>query len=274
MPMLPAVVTVAAVQMRSTFGDVRGNSDWLAAWVHRAADAGAKLIVAPECAIPGYASDDLRQIWHAAGRPINPWFAARDVLTVAEPVPGPTTDRFADLARDRGVYVLIGMIERDGSHAYNTAVLLSPAGEVVAKHRKRWPWPAVEPAWSTPGDLPPVVCETPFGPVGVTICYDVHRARRLYRPGQLWSLLFPAAWVDVEPPTAYFDRRFPRLATHLDCNLIFANRCMTPGTRWLGSGESTIYSADGSVAARSPEQFEEGLVLAAVPVREPVDRRL
>jgi predicted amidohydrolase len=273
MPLSPAVVTVAAVQVRSTFGDVCGNSGRLAAWVHRAADAGAQLVVAPECAIPGYASDDLRQIWHDTERPIHPWFAARDVLAVAEPVPGPTTDRFANLARSRSVYLLIGMIERDGSHAYNTAVLLSPAGELVAKHRKRWPWPAVEPAWARPGDLPPVMCETPFGSVGIAICYDVHRVRQLYRPGQLWSLLFPAAWVDVEPPTAYFDRRSPRLATHLGCNLIFANRCMTPGTRWLGSGESAIYRADGSVAARSPEQFEEGLVVAAIPVSAQVDQR-
>ena len=258
-------VTVAAVQMRNEFGQFEANADRLTAWVHAAADAGAKLVVAPECAIPGYASDDLRQVWHAAGRPIDPWFRGRDVMTAAEPVPGPTTDRFARLARDRGVYLLVGLIEKSGRDAYNASVLLSPGGEIVGHHRKRWPWPAVEPAWATPGDLPPVMCQTPFGRVGVAVCYDIHRVKRLYRPGSLWALLFPAAWVDVEPPDLHFDRRFPAVARVLGCHVVFANRCLGRGARWFGSGESTIYHADGRVAARSPERFEEGLVLAELP---------
>lgn len=274
-----ATVTVAAVQMPSTFGDVPGNLDRLSGLVHRAADAGAKLIVTPECGVPGYASDDLRRIWHAAGRPIDPWFQPRDVADVAEPIPGPTTDRLGRLARERGVWLLAGLIERGeptGSPAraavlyYNSAALLSPVGEVAAVHRKRWPWPAVEPAWATPGDRPPVVCQTPFGPVGVAVCYDIHGAQLLYRRGDLWALLFPSAWVDVEPPGPYFDRHFPRVAKSLGCHLLFANRCSTPeAARFHGSGESTVYGPDGGVLARSPERFAEDVVLAEVPVRTP-----
>ncbi|HEX8916815.1 MAG TPA: carbon-nitrogen hydrolase family protein [Humisphaera sp.] len=259
-------VLVAAVQMSSAFGDVAGNAGRLERLVHRASDAGAKIIVSPECAVPGYASADLRCIWRAESRTIDPWFRPRDVTEVAEPVPGPTTERFGRLARERGIWLLIGMIERAGAAAHNAAVLLSPAGEVAAVHRKRWPWPAVEPAWATPGDLPPVRCPTPFGTLGVAVCYDIHRVRRLYAPGDLWALLFPAAWVDVDPPEKYFDRRFPKVATTLGCHVVFANHCSPRAdVRFYGSGESAVYRADGSVAARSSEQFAEDVVLAELP---------
>jgi predicted amidohydrolase len=279
--------TVAAVQMPSAFGDVAGNLDRLERLTHRAADAGADLVVTPECGVPGYASDDLRRVWHQPGRPIDPWFVGRDVAEVAEPIPGPTTDRLGRLARDRRIWLLAGLIERavDGGAAFpralavpsnpaatsgiayhNSAVLLSPAGEVAAVHRKRWPWPAVEPAWATPGDRPPVRCDSPFGRLGVAVCYDVHRVRSLYKRGDLWALLFPSAWVDVEPPGPYFDRLFPRVARSLGCHLVFANRCSPPeAARFYGSGESTIYGPDGGVLARSPEQFAEDVVLAEVP---------
>ncbi|MDB5296837.1 MAG: beta-alanine synthetase [Phycisphaerales bacterium] len=263
--------------MRSAFGDVPGNSDRLADHVRAAAEAGARVIVAPECVIPGYAGDDLRDVWRAPGRRLHPWFRGHDVRAVAETVPGPTTDRFGRLAEQCGAYLLVGLIERAGvggneasevgkaERFHNAAVLLSPAGQIVGHHRKRWPWPAVEPAWATPGDLPPVACDTPFGRVGVAICYDIHRVKRLYRPGELWTLLFPAAWVDVEPPAAHFDRRFPAVARVLGCHVAFANRRVGPGGPWFGSGESTVYRAGGGVAARSAERFEDALVVADLP---------
>ena len=262
-------VIVAAVQMRSDFGRVVENLDRLESLVHRAADAGAKIVVTPECAIPGYAGDDLRSIWHSPDRPVDSWFRLHDVATVAERVTsadaGLTTRRLSRLARERKIYLLAGLIERgDVQEAYNAAVLFSPNGEVVGRHRKRWPWPAVEPAWATPGDTPPLIVPTEYGPVGVAICYDVHRIRRLYRAGELWTLLFPAAWIDREPPTKYLDRRFPLVAQSLSCNVVFANHSLPESTRWFGSGESTIYRADGTVAARSGSEFGDDVVLASL----------
>lgn len=259
-------VIVAAVQMRSDFGDVAGNLEKLRASVHRAANAGAKIVVAPECAIPGYADDDLRTIWYSPGRSVDPWFRLRDVAEVAEPIPGPTSSRLSAIAADCGVWMLAGLIERgDGGRAYNTALLMSPGGEVAAIHRKRWPWPAVEPAWATPGDTPVVHCRTPFGTVGIAICYDIHRVRRLYASGELWALLFPAAWIDDAPPAKYFDSRFPQVARHLKSHVVFANHSLPESTRWLGSGTSTIYRCNGTIASRSPLQFGDDVVIAELP---------
>jgi predicted amidohydrolase len=266
--MNPKTATVAAVQMHSELGDVAGNADRLERLIHQAADGGAKVIATPECGVPGYASADLRTIWHLPGTPIDPWFTPRDVREVAEPIPGPTTRRFAELARERGVWLQIGLIERAGDRCYNAAALLSPAGEPAAVHRKRWLWPAVDPAWATPGDVSPVRVSTPFGSIGIAVCYDIHRVRRLYSAGELWTLLFPSAWVDTEPPTKYFDRRFPQVARSLNCNVVFANACVPKGeVRFFGTGQSSIYRPDGSVAARSGERFENDVVLGVVSTK-------
>lgn len=91
---------------------------------------------------------------------------------VAESVPGPTTDRVCELARETGLWLVPGSIyERgDDGSVYNTAIAVSPLGEVVAKYRKVFPWQPYE--QTTPGtefvvfDIPDV------GRLGLAICYD------------------------------------------------------------------------------------------------------
>jgi predicted amidohydrolase len=56
---------------------------------------------------------------------------------IAEPVPGPTSDRLAEVARQRQMWVLAGgMLEAAGGKVFDSAVLLDPAGEIVARYRK------------------------------------------------------------------------------------------------------------------------------------------
>jgi predicted amidohydrolase len=55
---------------------------------------------------------------------------------IAEPIPGPASDRLSELAERAGVYLSWGMIENDGGALFGAVVLASPAGEIIAKHRK------------------------------------------------------------------------------------------------------------------------------------------
>lgn len=90
----------------------------------------------------------------------------------AEPIPGPTTDRVSALARETGLWLIPGSLFERGEdgRVYNTAVAVSPKGEVVARYRKVFPWQPYEK--TAPGheftvfDLPGV------GRVGLAICYD------------------------------------------------------------------------------------------------------
>ena len=89
----------------------------------------------------------------------------------AEPIPGPSTEYFAALAKQHDLYIVAGLIERDGHLIYNVAVLIGPGGDIVGKYRKvTLPRGEIE-AGVTPGNEYPVF-ETRFGKVGMMVCYD------------------------------------------------------------------------------------------------------
>ncbi|MBM3748209.1 MAG: carbon-nitrogen hydrolase family protein [Acidobacteria bacterium] len=90
---------------------------------------------------------------------------------VAESVPGPSTEYFAELARRNGLYIVAGLVERDGCLIYNVAVLLSPEGRLAGKYRKvTLPDGEVAQGIMPGRDYP--VFETRFGKLGMMICYD------------------------------------------------------------------------------------------------------
>jgi predicted amidohydrolase len=109
----------------------------------------------------------------------------KDPLEVSEPVPGPTTLYFGELARKHGMYIVATLYERAGHLVYNTAVLLSPKGEIAGKYRKvTLPDGEVERGVAPGRDYP--VFSTSFGKVGMMICYDgffPEVARELTRRG-------------------------------------------------------------------------------------------
>ena len=89
----------------------------------------------------------------------------------AETVPGPSTEYFGKLAKQHDLYIVAGLVEREGKTLYNTAALLGPDGKLIGKYRKvTLPRSEIE-AGITPGHDYPVF-DTRFGKVGMMICYD------------------------------------------------------------------------------------------------------
>jgi predicted amidohydrolase len=90
---------------------------------------------------------------------------------VAEPVPGPSTEYFGELARRHNLYIVAGLVERDAHILYNVAVLLTPEGQLGGKYRKvTLPDGEVEGGIMPGRDYP--VFRTRFGTLGMMICYD------------------------------------------------------------------------------------------------------
>jgi predicted amidohydrolase len=119
--------------------------------IRDAADQGADLVVLPET-LTYYAADKL---------PID----------VAEPIPGPSTDHFAALAKKHNLYIVAGLYERAEHLVYNVAVLFGPEGKIEGVYRKvTLPTGEVE-RGVAPGHEYPVF-ETRFGKVGMMVCYD------------------------------------------------------------------------------------------------------
>ncbi len=90
---------------------------------------------------------------------------------VSEPIPGPSTEFFGELARKHDLYIVAGLYERYQHLVYNVAVLIGPDGEVVGKYRKvTLPTGEVDRGVAPGSEYP--VFKTRFGTVGMMVCYD------------------------------------------------------------------------------------------------------
>jgi predicted amidohydrolase len=96
---------------------------------------------------------------------------SQTLADIAEPVPGPSTDYFAQLAKKNDLHIVLSLYERDRHLVYNTAVLVGPDGNLIGKYRKVClPHGEVEKGVAPGKDYP--VFDTRFGKVGMMVCYD------------------------------------------------------------------------------------------------------
>jgi predicted amidohydrolase len=172
-----AALTVAALQVTST-EDVSANLARCTALVSAAAKAGASLIGLPEnFAYLGTDRDHRLSI-------------AEALPTLKGEPAGPILSAMQALARQTGAWLLLGGFPERASaptHIRNTSVLLRDDGSIAATYRKIHLFDVDVPGGMRfresetiePGEAP-VVAETPWGPLGLTICYDV-RFPELYR---------------------------------------------------------------------------------------------
>lgn len=95
----------------------------------------------------------------------------RAMADCAEAVPGPSTEYFGALAKRHDLYIVAGLIERDGRLLFNTAALVGPDGALAGKYRKVClPRNEIESGVQPGEDYP--VFDTRFGKVGMMVCYD------------------------------------------------------------------------------------------------------
>src|SRR5262249_1008582 len=87
-------------------------------------------------------------------------------------LPGPATDRIGSVARDHGIHLVVGLVEREGGTLYCTAAIFGPDGSLLGKHRKLVPTALERVIWgSGDGSTLPVVA-TPLGRIGSVICWE------------------------------------------------------------------------------------------------------
>src|SRR5579864_9558057 len=99
-----------------------------------------------------------------------------ELFALAEPIPGPSSEAVGGLALDLGVVIVASLFERRASGLYhNTAAVIGTDGEIAGLHRKMHiPDDPLyfEKFYFTPGDLGFRNFSTPFGQVGVLVCWD------------------------------------------------------------------------------------------------------
>ena len=161
-------IRLAVSNFDTAWGDKEKNLEKMEKEAREAAAEGADLILFPELALTGY--------WYAA--PAEGEECMQHKL--AETIPGPATDRMAALAKELGKYIVFGMPEKDAKTGdyYNSAAILTPQGETM-KYRKIHPI-GDESKWCRCGDKP-FMFSTPWGLIGVSICYDTYFIPELSR---------------------------------------------------------------------------------------------
>lgn len=247
----------AALVQLSASGDVKENLDRTEAMLETARQGGAELVCLQECF----------NTWFFAQR-INP-----DDQALAEPVDGPSVSRMREAARRLGLYLIVPFYERVmAGELYNSAAMVDSAGEVLGVYRKHHlPMSSHfnEKFYFRPGNAGFPVFDTPFGRVGIMICYDRHfpeAARALGLAG--------AEFVFV--PTATTTRGFsrsvwePELRGHAIANGFWVGGVNRVGTELESTyyGGSVFVDPIGEVVAQAGDGEE---VLIADLARERVE---
>ena len=148
-------VKVAAVDFIPAWGDLDGNIRRLAAAVQTVAKQGVRYAVFPETALSGYDFSNPAQL-----------------APYTDTIPGKTTAAVLPLLKRSGMYMSVGIAERDSSTGlfYNTAVLMGPEG-IIGKYRKNG-LNGQDVQLFAPGNTDVGVFDTPIGRIALIICYD------------------------------------------------------------------------------------------------------
>lgn len=241
----------AAVQMTAS-SSKEENLAKAETFVRLAAERGATLIVLPEVfAWRGPRAEEPAQV---------------------ETIPGPTAERLAALAHRHGIYLLAGSIleKSDESRSYNTSLLLSPDGALLAHYRKIHLFDVdiagqvrvKESDTKKPGQEV-VACQTPLGVFGLSVCYDL-RFPELYRDlaGKGAEVIFVPSAFTFPTGAAHWEPLLRARAIENQAYVIAPNQIGKNAHGFADYGNSMIIDPWGKVIARAADK--ECLITAEI----------
>jgi N-carbamoylputrescine amidase len=225
--------------------------------VRRAAERGAQIVCLPELFSTMYFCVETR----------------REYFEWAEPIPGPTIERMAAAARETGTVLIAPIFERTADGRYfNAAAVLGPDGGLIGSYRKssiplmdtaQSPEPrGNEKYYFSPGDLGYPTFPTPFGRIGILICYDRHfpEAARVLGLGGTEILFVPTATTGMTRHLWDLELR-----GHAVANIYYVCGVNRVGVDVGGStrnhfGSSVIISPRGEIMAQAGDTKEDIVV--------------
>ena len=239
-PSMAKPLKLALIQQHAT-DDIEDNRKRGVEAFEEAAHQGARLIAFAELAFT----------------PFYPQRPARgDVTTLAEPIPGPTTDLFSDLARTHGIVTVLNFFEREGHHTYDSSPVIDGDGRILGVTRMVHIIEAPcfhEQGYYAPGDGKRLVYDTAVGRIGVSICYDRHFPEYMRKLGLLGAelVIVPQAGAVGEWPPGVYEAEL-QIAGFQNgyftalCNRIGKDECIT------FEGKSFVSDPSGKIIAQAP----------------------
>ncbi len=270
----------AAVQTAPVFMNKKATIDKACDLINEAAREGASLVVFPEAFVSGY-PDWVWVLPPAKKDQINELY--RELLENAVTIPDDSVDRLAEAAKKAGVYVTIGVNERNteasNSSLFNTLLYIGPDGRVLGKHRKLIPTGGERLMWSQGGGDTLVSIDTDIGKLGGLICWEnfmplartamyvkgvqVYVAptwdsseawhiamRHIAREGGMFVIsCAPCLRADDIPDRYEFKKHYPA------------------GREWINKGQSCIVGPNGKILA-GPLEAEQSILYADIDLNE------
>ncbi len=167
----PGHERAAVVQAAPDLFDTPRTLDKLADLTADAARQRADLVVFPEAFVGGYPKGHDFGVSIGIRTPEGRE-AFRCLFDNAVEVPGPATEFLGTAARDHAVYLVVGVVEREGGTLYCSALIFGPDGSLLGKHRKLMPTAMERVIWgSGDGSTLPVV-SMKLGRIGSVICWE------------------------------------------------------------------------------------------------------
>jgi beta-ureidopropionase len=210
--------------------------------LEEATEQNAELIIFPELAFEYF--------W-----PQKP--AKENYQEQAESVPGPTTERFMDKAKELGVVVVLNLFEIDDGKTYDCSPVINNTGELLGKTRMHHILEAPcfhEKGYYKPGNLETQVYDTTAGHIGIAICYDRHfpEYMRILALKGAELVVVPQAGAINEWPQGIFEAEL-RIASFQNGYFIALANRVGKEDRVTFAGESFVTDPKGRVVARAPK---------------------
>ncbi|KAK6790319.1 hypothetical protein RDI58_014119 [Solanum bulbocastanum] len=249
-------VRIAAAQMTSV-NNLAVNFATCSRLVKEAASAGAKLLCFPE---------NFSFVGDLEG----------ESLKIAEPLDGPIMKGYCSLARESNIWLSLGGFQEKGSddaHLRNTHVLIDDNGNIRSTYSKMHlfdvdvPGGAVykESSFTEAGkDI--VVVDSPFGRLGVTVCYDLrfpelYQQLRFNHDAQV--LLVPAAFTTVTGQ-AHWEILLRARAIETQCYVIAAAQAGKHNDKRESYGDTLIIDPWGTIVGRLSDRLSTGITVADI----------
>lgn len=247
---------VAMVQMNIADGDIEENMRRAEKSIREAANMNVDMVCLPEAADLGWLCQTAR----------------RDAC----PIPGRYTDFLSRIAKELGIWISAGCLEKAGDKTYNSAVLIDRSGKIVLKHRKINTLPELTSHLYDAGKANDInVVDTEFGRVGITICADnftIEFPQKVAAQGA-WLLIAPHGFAgpesDLVDNAVAFVNHIKKVAKETNLWVIGtdAGLSMVAGGDWKGyphSGFSTIADPDGKAVAIGKLKVAD-IVICVIP---------
>jgi nitrilase len=273
-------VRIAAAQATPYFLNRGKTVDKACDLISQAGKNGAKLIVFPEVFVPGY-PDWVWVVPNGNGGYHNELYL--ELVENAISIPDPSTQQLCQAAKDAGIYVAIGIHERNseasGSTLFNTLLYINGQGSIIGKHRKLIPTGGERMIWGRGNGSTLPVFETPFGKLGGLICWENYMplARQAMYMGGTQVYVAPT-W-DSSENWLHSLRHIAReggmfvigccmLLGKADIPDHYAFKELYPGdAKLINPGNSCIINPSGEFIA-GPSSGKEALIYADIDLRE------